>query len=80
MQVHVTDPHASSDDLMHEYGFNLTKELSNDYEAVIVTVPHKAYMNMNDNEFAAITKPNAIVADIKGIFRGKINSRKYWSL
>jgi UDP-N-acetyl-D-galactosamine dehydrogenase len=80
LQVHVTDPHASSDDLMHEYGFNLTKELSNDYEAVIVTVPHKAYMNMNDNEFAAITKPNAIVADIKGIFRGKINSRKYWSL
>ena len=80
LQVHVTDPHASSDDLMHEYGFNLTKEISNDYEAVIVTVPHKAYMNMNDNEFAAITKPNAIVADIKGIFRGKINSRKYWSL
>ncbi len=80
LQVHVTDPHASSDDLMHEYGFNLTKEISNDYEAVIVTVPHKAYMNMNDHEFAAITKPNAIVADIKGIFRGKINSRKYWSL
>ncbi|HEV8082550.1 MAG TPA: nucleotide sugar dehydrogenase [Chitinophagaceae bacterium] len=80
LQVHVTDPHASSDDLMHEYGFNLTKEISNDYEAVIVTVPHKAYINMNDHEFAAITKPNAIVADIKGIFRGKINSRKYWSL
>lgn len=80
LQVHVTDPHASSDELMHEYGFELTKEISNDYEAVIVTVPHKAYMNMNDEEFAAITKPNAIVADIKGIFRGKINSRKYWSL
>ncbi|MEP7232850.1 MAG: nucleotide sugar dehydrogenase [Ginsengibacter sp.] len=80
LQVHVTDPHASSDELMHEYGFELTKEISNDYEAVIVTVPHKAYMNMNDGEFAAITKPNAIVADIKGIFRNKINSRKYWSL
>ncbi len=80
LQVHVTDPHASSDELMHEYGFELTKEISNDYEAVIVTVPHKAYMNMNDAEFAAITKPNAIVADIKGIFRNKINSRKYWSL
>ena len=80
LQVHVTDPHAASDDLMHEYGFELTKEISNDYEAVIVAVPHKAYMNMNDQEFAGITKPNAIVADIKGIFRGKINSRKYWSL
>ncbi len=80
LQVHVTDPHASSDELMHEYGFELAKEISNDYEAVIVTVPHKAYMTMNDEEFAAITKPNAIVADLKGIFSGKINSRKYWSL
>ena len=80
LQVHVTDPHAGSDELMHEYGFELTKEISSDYEAVIVAVPHKAYMNMNDLEFAAITKPNAIIADIKGMFRGKINSRKYWSL
>ena len=80
LQVHVTDPHASSDELMHEYGFELTKDLADDYEAVIVTVPHKAYMNMNDAEFAAITKPHGIVADVKGIFRDKINSRKYWSL
>ena len=80
LQVHVTDPHASSDELMHEYGFDLTKEISNDYEAVIVTVLHKAYMNMNDHEFEAITKPKAISADLEGIFRGKINSRHYWSL
>ena len=80
LQVHVTDPHASSEELMHEYGFDLTKDLADDYEAVIVTVPHKAYMNMNDAEFAAITKSHGIVADVKGIFRNKINSRKYWSL
>ncbi len=80
LQVHVTDPHASSAELMHEYGFELTNDLSDDYEAVIVTVPHKAYMNMNDQEFVAITKPNAIIADVKGIFRGKIKNRVYWSL
>ncbi|MEP7253141.1 MAG: nucleotide sugar dehydrogenase [Ginsengibacter sp.] len=80
LQVDVTDPHASSEELMHEYGFELTKELASDYEAVIVTVPHRAYMNMNDAAFAAITKSHGIVADVKGIFRGKISSRKYWSL
>ncbi len=80
LRVHVTDPHASSDELKHEYGFELTKELSTDYEAVIITVPHKAYMNMNDETFAEITKSNAMIADIKGMFRGKITSRKYWSL
>jgi len=78
--VHITDPHASSKELKHEYGFELTPHLSNDYDAVIVAVPHRAYQNMDDNAFAEITKPNAMVADVKGIYRGKINNRHYWSL
>jgi UDP-N-acetyl-D-galactosamine dehydrogenase len=80
LQVHVTDPHASSDQLKHEYGFELTPELDTDYDAVIVTVPHKAYLSMDDNAFAGITKSYGMVADLKGIYRGKISSRKYWSL
>jgi UDP-N-acetyl-D-galactosamine dehydrogenase len=80
LQVHVTDPHASSDELKHEYGFELTPELSNDYEAVIVTVPHHAYLNMDDKAFAGLTKPAAIIADLKGQYRGKILNRAYWSL
>jgi UDP-N-acetyl-D-galactosamine dehydrogenase len=80
LQVHVTDPYADSDELKHEYGFELTQELSNDYEAVIITVPHNAYKQMDDAYFSSISKPIAMIADIKGIFRGKINSRDYWSL
>ncbi len=80
LQVHVSDPHADSDELKHEYGFELTPELTNDYEAVIVSVPHKAYLEMDDKYFEGITKPNAIIADIKGVFGGKISTRAYWSL
>jgi UDP-N-acetyl-D-galactosamine dehydrogenase len=80
LQVHVTDPHASSDELKHEYGFELTENLSNDYDAVIIAVPHKAYLKMDDMAFSAITKPHAIIADLKGVYRGKISSRTYWSL
>ena len=80
LNVHVTDPHASSEQLTHEYGFGLTQELSNDYDAVIITVPHNDYKKLNDAEFAAVTKPHAIIADLKGIYRGKITSRTYWSL
>ncbi len=80
LQVHVTDPHADSQELMHEYGFELTKELSNDYDAVIITVPHNSYRNMNDESFVNITRPHAIIADLKGTYRNKITSRKYWSL
>ncbi len=80
IEVHITDPHAESESLQHEYGFSLTPELSNDYDAVVVAVPHKAYTELGDEAFLNITKPGALIADLKGIYRGKIKSRKYWSL
>jgi UDP-N-acetyl-D-glucosamine/UDP-N-acetyl-D-galactosamine dehydrogenase len=80
LQVHAIDPYASSKDLKHEYGFELTKDIADDYAAVIITVPHRDYLNKDDQAFAKITKPNALIADIKGIYRGKITSRNYWSL
>lgn len=80
LNVHITDPHAESDELMHEYGFELTKNTGNDYDAVIVTVPHSPYKALDDAYFASITKPHAMIADLKGMYRGKITSRYYWSL
>lgn len=80
LNVDVVDPYADSDELKHEYGFELTANPGNDYDAVIVTVPHKEYKNLDDKYFASITKEHAMVADLKGIFRNKISSRKYWSL
>jgi hypothetical protein len=35
---------------------------------------------MDDNAFANLTKPAAIIADLKGQYRGKILNRAYWSL
>ena len=80
LNVHVTDPHAESDELKHEYGFELTPNLSKDYDAVIITVPHNAFKELDESYFAGITKQNALIADLKGIYRNKINSRNYWSL
>lgn len=80
LNVEVTDPQASSDELMHEYGFGLVKETGKDYDAVIVTVPHNEYKNLDDTYFSSVTKPHAIIADLKGTYRGKIKNRVYWSL
>jgi UDP-N-acetyl-D-glucosamine/UDP-N-acetyl-D-galactosamine dehydrogenase len=80
LNVHVTDPHAESQELKHEYGFELTEQLGNDYDAVIVAVPHNDYKKLDDNYFNNITKSHALVADLKGIYRNRINSRSYWSL
>ncbi|MEP7165734.1 MAG: nucleotide sugar dehydrogenase [Ferruginibacter sp.] len=80
LNVEVTDLHASSDELQHEYGFGLTAKTGNDYDAVIVTVPHSGYKDLDDAYFASITKSHAMIADLKGTYRGKIKSRTYWSL
>ncbi|MFZ4056727.1 MAG: nucleotide sugar dehydrogenase [Ferruginibacter sp.] len=80
LNVEVSDPFADSDELKHEYGFELVKEIGNKYDAVLITVPHSQYRELDDAYFASITKDYALVADLKGIFRKKITSRSYWSL
>lgn len=80
VNVDVEDPFADSEELMHEYGFGLCNAEANDYDAVIVAVPHESYLKLDDSYFSGITKPNAMIADLKGIFRNKIINRTYWSL
>jgi UDP-N-acetyl-D-galactosamine dehydrogenase len=79
LNVDVVDPHADSEELKHEYGFGLADGIGKDYDAVIVTVCHESYSDFNDAYFASITKPNALVADLKGVYRDKVKSRNYWS-
>lgn len=80
VNVEVEDPNADSDELMHEYGFGLVKNVANDYDAIVIPVPHKEYKELNDAYFTGITKPHGLVADLKGIYRNKIVNRPYWSL
>jgi UDP-N-acetyl-D-galactosamine dehydrogenase len=78
--VDVIDPHASSEDLKHEYGFGLVDKTGRNYDAVVVAVNHKEYQNFDENYFNSISSNNGIVVDLKGIYRGKINKMTYWSL
>jgi len=80
VNVDVEDPYADSDELKHEYGFGLAETIGNEYDAVIVTVPHTDYLGLDDAYFSSISKPHALVADLKGLYRNKIINRKYWSL
>jgi UDP-N-acetyl-D-galactosamine dehydrogenase len=79
VNVDVEDPYADSAELQHEYGFGLAPAIGKDYDAVIITVPHAHYLQLNDAYFASITKPHGMIADLKGIYRNKITNRKYWS-
>lgn len=80
LQVDVIDPHADHEELLHEYGYGLTDKIASDYNAVIVAVSHDKYANQEVSYFKEITAPNAIIVDLKGIYRNKLKGMNYWSL
>ena len=80
LAVDIMDPYADNDELKKEDGFELTSNYAGDYDAVLIAVPHTEFRDKDDAWFAGITKPGALIFDLKGIYRGKINSREYTSL
>jgi UDP-N-acetyl-D-galactosamine dehydrogenase len=71
--VEVIDPHANSNELMEEYGFDLVEETSGLYDAAIVAVNHLDYTLLNEKYFKSILSDNGLLVDLKGVFRNKIN-------
>ncbi len=80
VHVDVVDAYADSDELKHEYGFELAKEIGKGYDAVAVCVNHKEYVNLNETYFKSILSNGGILVDVKGIYRNKIKELTYWSL
>lgn len=80
IDVDVIDPHASSEELMHEYGYGLIEAVKEKYNAVIVAVNHKEYINLNEDYFKSILVEEGVFVDVKGIYRNKIKDLTYWSL
>jgi UDP-N-acetyl-D-galactosamine dehydrogenase len=81
LAVDLVDPHASSDEMQHEYGVALTAKARTDYDAVIVAVNHKEYMKFTEADFKAMMKDeDGVLVDVKGLYKGKIHDLEYWSL
>ena len=80
IKVDIEDPFAESEEVFEEYGLHLSTHGGKDYDAVVMAIPHQPFMQMTEDDLCAITKPTALFADLKGVFRGKIFKRVYWSL
>ncbi|MFW6042934.1 MAG: nucleotide sugar dehydrogenase [Marinilabiliaceae bacterium] len=80
VDVDVTDPHASSEELMEEYGYGLVGDINKKYHAVILAVNHDEYMKLDEAYFQSITEEDPMFIDVKGVFRDRIKEMTYWSL
>jgi UDP-N-acetyl-D-glucosamine/UDP-N-acetyl-D-galactosamine dehydrogenase len=70
-RVVVADLMADAHEVTEEYGITLTDDaLSRQYDAVVLAVPHEGYREMDASEIQQSLRPDALVADIKGVWRG----------
>lgn len=80
VNVDVVDPHASSKELIKEYGFGLVDAPTGKYHAVVVAVNHNEFLKLSDEEFKNLCVENGLFVDIKGAFRKRDISLEYLSL
>jgi UDP-N-acetyl-D-glucosamine/UDP-N-acetyl-D-galactosamine dehydrogenase len=83
INVHMVDPYASPNEFAHEYGLSLLDAPSNDYDAVIVAVNHKEYMDYDLSFFKSLMRNDPILLDLKGVYQPAIvkqNGLAYWRL
>ncbi len=80
IDLDITDPMADAEEFEHEYGIQLNQRIDKDYDAVIVAVNHREYLDFDEAYFQSITTEDALLVDIKGIYKTKIKDMQYWSL
>lgn len=69
LDVYVYDSKANSEELRHEYGIELLESLySNVFDAVVLTVAHKDFENLDIN---SLRSDVSIFYDVKALLKGK---------
>ena len=80
VSVDAVDPYADPDKFYGMYGIRLLPVPQPPYDLIIVTVPHDGYVGLDEDYFRSISNGDALLADIGGLYKGRIKSLKYWSL
>lgn len=80
VSVDVIDPGASHHEVKEEYEIDLKKEPTGKYDAVILAVSHRTYLDLDEKYFSDLLHKDGIIVDVKGVLRGKIKNHSYWSL
>jgi UDP-N-acetyl-D-glucosamine/UDP-N-acetyl-D-galactosamine dehydrogenase len=71
--VHIYDPHADAEEVRHEYNLSLISKPEIIYDAIILTVSHKEFLNLN---WPTLKHDKTVVYDVKGILdRSLITAR-----
>ncbi|MBC6994173.1 nucleotide sugar dehydrogenase [Neolewinella lacunae] len=68
VNVHLYDPHASPNEVAHEYGLTMIDEIGKQYDAIVVAVAHREFRAKSLDDFRAVSKDALLLFDLKSIF------------
>ena len=83
IHARVHDPLADPDEAQQAYGLSLAPlEALYDLDALILAVPHDAYVAILPEMLPAALRPGGIVVDVKSVLRARDipDDRRFWSL
>lgn len=80
INVQVMDPFASPNEVAHEYKLTLADKIGDNYDAVVLSVGHNQYRQLDEAYFKSITSEDGIILDLKGIYGKTFKSMSYWRL
>ncbi len=78
--IDVVDPYADAQEVKHEYGFDMVKEPTGRYDAIVVAVSHQQYLNLQEEWFLGFASEGCTFVDVKGVYRNVVKALTYWSL
>lgn len=79
-KIDVVDAFADAHEVKEEYGFEMVKEQTGKYDAIIVAVSHYQYSSLTESWFKQYAAERCVFVDVKGVYRSKISELTYWSL
>ena len=80
VNVDVVDAFADKDEIKKEYNLEMIDKPQGKYDAVVVAVNHKPYMELTEDYFKSLMNEDGVLVDVKGIYREKIKNLQYLSL
>lgn len=73
VNVDVYDPWAKAVDVKHEYNIDILTECPQyEYDAVVLTVAHKQFENL---DVTALTQSNGVIYDVKGVLKMTVDGK-----
>ena len=79
----IYDPHAEAKEVQEIYGIKMLKSIEQEapYDAIVVAVKHREFLNLSPSFFSRLSKGNPIIIDVKGIYDRKLfTGARVWRL